>query len=75
MEKADLFRVKNVEVSYLVENKNNTDVLYKTLKLFVRGTNLGCITSVKNRDPEAVNAGLDSYPLLKTITAGVTLSF
>lgn len=75
IEKADLFRIKNIEASYTLENKTNTNLFYKSVKLFVRGTNLACFSNVKNRDPEAVNAGLDSYPLLKTVTAGLTLSF
>ncbi|WP_298652245.1 SusC/RagA family TonB-linked outer membrane protein [uncultured Proteiniphilum sp.] len=75
IEKADLFRIKNVEVSYTLENKTNASLFYRALKLFVRGTNLACITQVKDRDPEAINAGLDSYPLMKTVTAGLTVSF
>lgn len=74
MENADLFRIKNVELSYTFNNKSDA-LFYKTLKLFARGTNLACFSSVKDHDPEATNAGLDSYPLMRMITAGLTLSF
>lgn len=74
IEKGDFFKIKNVEFSYTFHNKSNSSI-YKKLKLFVKGTNLICFSAAKDYDPETLNAGLTTYPILKNIVGGVSVSF
>jgi len=73
IENGDFFRIKNVELSYTIKNKQ-TDVL-RSVKVFARGTNLLLITKNKLFDPEAMSAGLTNYPILMNITGGLSVSF
>lgn len=71
---ASFFRLKNVELSYTIANKR-ANSLIKKIKVFGRGTNLFVLSSEKNLDPEVMNAGVTNYPVYRTITGGVTLTF
>lgn len=81
LEKADFVRLKNLSLSYelprtVLKNKAG-------LKVFVSATNVFTITGYTGIDPEASSAsgdirqGIDygSYPNVRTITGGCTLSF
>jgi TonB-linked SusC/RagA family outer membrane protein len=81
LEKADFLRLKNLSMSYDIPRK-----VFKGkagLKVFVSATNLWTLTSYTGIDPEANSAsgdirqGIDygSYPNVRTITGGCTLSF
>ncbi|WP_220763874.1 SusC/RagA family TonB-linked outer membrane protein [Flavobacterium sp. UMI-01] len=72
MENASFLRLKNTEFSYSFSNDLWT---VKTVKFFVRGTNLFVLSNVKGLDPEVPNSGVNNYPLFRTITGGVTLGF
>ncbi|MEI6865037.1 SusC/RagA family TonB-linked outer membrane protein [Flavicella sp.] len=72
MENAAFFRLKNVELSYAFSNDLN---VAKKTRFYVRGTNLFVLSNVKDVDPEVPNSGVTNYPLFRTITAGVTVSF
>lgn len=68
------FRLKNVELSYTFDfAKKNIGL--KNLKLFARGANLFVISEEKNLDPEMMGAGVDNYPVLRTFTGGLTMTF
>lgn len=72
MENAAFFRLKNVELSYTLAN--DTWIAKKT-KFYVRGTNLFVLSDVKDLDPEVPQSGVTNYPVFRTITGGVSLSF
>jgi TonB-linked SusC/RagA family outer membrane protein len=71
---ADFFRLKNVEVSYTLSNKQRKP-LFRNMKLFARGTNLFVLSGIKDMDPELVEAGLNNYPIGRTLTAGLSVNF
>lgn len=71
---ADFFRIKNIECSYTFNNRSVTAVA-KQIKVFARGANLFVISSIKDLDPELLNGGITNYPLLRTITGGVSFTF
>lgn len=73
LENSNFFRLKNVELSYTFNTKRGNAL--KKVKLFGRATNLFVLSSEKNLDPEALNAGVTNYPVYRTITGGVTLTF
>lgn len=71
---ASFFRLKNVELSYTISSKRANSII-KKIKLYGRGTNLFVLSSEKNLDPEVMNAGVTNYPVYRTFTGGVTLTF
>lgn len=73
-ESASFFRLKNVELSYTFSSKRDNSIV-KKVKFFSRGTNLFVLSSIKELDPEVMNAGITNYPVCRTITGGVTLTF
>lgn len=72
MEDASFFRLKNIELSYTIAN---TAWTVKQLKFFARASNVLVISAIKELDPEALNAGVDRYPIFRTLTGGLTFSF
>ncbi|WP_293011279.1 SusC/RagA family TonB-linked outer membrane protein [Mongoliibacter sp.] len=72
LEDASFFRLKNVELSYSLANAAWT---VKNIRLFVRATNVFVISAIKELDPEALNAGVTNYPIFRTVTSGVAVSF
>lgn len=71
---AAFFRMKNVEVSYTLPALFETSV-FRDIKFFVRGTNLFVLSGIKELDPELINAGVDTYPVNRTLTGGVSVRF
>ena len=68
-------RLKNAELSYTFGyNKPLTSSL-KTIKVFLRGTNILTVSGIKDLDPEIPNAGVTNYPLFSTYTAGLSATF
>jgi hypothetical protein len=61
-----------VELSYTFGLGKKKPVNYK---LFVRGANLLVMSSVKDLDPECLNAGVSTYPFFRTVTGGLSLTF
>lgn len=71
LEDASFFRLKNVELSYTLPSER----VAKSYRFHLRGTNLFVLSSNKDLDPEVPNAGVDNYPVLRTVTGGVTVNF
>jgi len=69
------FRLKNVELSYTFGFNKPLSPAVKTVKVFMRGTNILTISKVKELDPEALNAGVNNYPLFSTYTVGLSVVF
>ena len=74
IQNTSFFRLKNVELSYTFSNKS-PEALASKVKIYTRGTNLLVISKVKDLDPEALNAGVTNYPVLSTLTAGISVTF
>lgn len=74
LEDAGFFRLKNVELSYTLTNRKPTGFC-KQCKFFVRGTNLFVLSKIKDLDPECLDAGLTNYPVYRTFTGGVSITF
>lgn len=74
LEDAAFFRLKNVELSYTFTSKNLNSVV-GSVKAYVRGTNLWTVSAIRDLDPEVLNGGVTSYPLMSTITGGVSITF
>lgn len=67
------FKVQTVELAYTLVPKNTKVV--KNVKFSLRGANLLTLTGVKYVDPENYNSGVTTYPLFRTVAAGVKMEF
>ena len=74
IENTSFFRMKNVELSYTF-NHFCAGSAVKKVKVFARGANLFVISSVKDLDPELLDAGVTNYPMTRTFTGGVSFVF
>ncbi len=66
------FKIQDVEVAYTLPLKSKA---IRSIRFSVKGQNLATFTGIKDVDPENINAGVSSFPLMKTITGGIKLSF
>ena len=73
--KGDYFKIQNVELAYNIPLEKLTPIRSRGMRIFVRGANLLTITKVKDVDPESINSGVTVYPLYKTFTGGIKLTF
>ncbi len=73
IENTSFFRLKNVELSYTFDNVSVV-AIPRRVKLYVRGSNLFVISKVEGLDPEALNSGLGNYPVLTSLSAGVSVT-
>ena len=73
--KGDFLKIKNAEFAYTIPGRRLQIIKATGMRIFVRGSNLLTISSVKDIDPESPTSGITSYPLYKTYTAGVSLTF
>jgi TonB-linked SusC/RagA family outer membrane protein len=73
--KGGYFKIQNVEVAYNLPASSLQVLRTKGVRFFIRGANLLTISKVKEVDPESVNSGVTVYPLFRTFTGGIKLTF
>ena len=69
------FKIQNVEIAYNIPVAPGKVIGARGLRLYVRGANLLTISKIKDVDPESINSGVTVYPLFKTFSGGVKLTF
>ena len=67
------FKLQSVELAYTLVPKAAKAV--KRVKFSLRGANLLTLTGIEYVDPENYNAGVTTYPLFRTVAAGVKMEF
>jgi hypothetical protein len=72
---AGWFKLRNAEFGYTLPHTFTEKFGVGALKLFFRGSNLLTISKIKDKDPESLDAGLTNFPLLRTLTGGISVSF
>ena len=65
-------KLRNAELWYRIPAKAYTKLSRPEIKLFLRGTNLFSIDSIDVLDPEVLGV---SYPLLRTVQTGFSITF
>lgn len=75
LRKGDYFKIQNIELAYNLPVSATNLMGVRKARFFVRGANVATISGIKDVDPESTNSGIDCYPLNKTFTAGVKLTF
>jgi len=66
-------RLKNLNIAYTLPKHLLSGVGVNKVQLFLNGTNLFCISGMDLYDPEQNT--LDSYPLMRTFTGGLSINF
>lgn len=67
------FKLQNVELSYNLRFRKVSWI--KGMKFSLKGQNLLTFSGIKDVDPECIDAGVTSYPLFRSVTAGIKLNF
>ncbi|MBO4671382.1 MAG: SusC/RagA family TonB-linked outer membrane protein [Bacteroidales bacterium] len=67
------FKLQTVELAYTLVPRDAK--VLKRVKFSLRGANLLTLTGIKYVDPENYNAGVTTYPLFRTVAAGVKMEF
>lgn len=75
MRSTDFFKLQNVELAYNIPAKICNNIGIGGIRIFARGANLLTISGIKDTDPESMNSGITCYPLYKTFTGGIKLTF
>lgn len=73
--KGDYFKIQNIELAYNIPSDKLQIIRSRGARLFVRGANLLTISQLKDVDPESINSGISVYPLFRTFTGGIKLTF
>lgn len=67
------FKIQNIELSY---NLHLCKVKWmESIRFSIRGGNLLTLSSVKDVDPENIDAGVTNYPLFRSVTGGIKFIF
>lgn len=73
--KGGFFKIQNVELAWNVPVKSLQWSGVRGFRVFARGANLLTISKIKDVDPESLNSGVENYPLFRTLTGGIKLTF
>lgn len=73
--KGDYFKVQNIELAYNIPLEKLQFMRSQGVRVHLRGANLLTISKIKDVDPESINSGVTVYPLNKTFTLGIKLTF
>ena len=66
-------RLKNLNIAYTLPRHWLTSIGVNRVQLFINGTNLFSLSAFDEHDPE--QESLDSYPLMRTFTGGLSVNF
>lgn len=82
LEDGSYFRMKNIQIGYTLPQNLLSKLKVERLRIYVNADNVFTITDYKGFDPEvvpfnALTQGVDdgNYPMYKTFTAGLQLTF
>ena len=73
---AAYFRIKNINLGYTLPSNLTKKMHISSLRVFVSGQNLVTFSKAwKGFDPEINNANAEFYPVMRTYTAGLNVTF
>ena len=75
MRDGSFFKIQNIEMAYNLKLKADNAAGLRGSRIFIRGANLLTVSGIEDTDPESMDSGVTKYPLYKTFTAGVKLTF
>ena len=75
LESGNYLKIKDIELGYTLPQKISQKARLNKLRFFVKGNNLLTLTGLDDLDPEYLDAGITSYPFMRTFTAGLNVTF
>ncbi len=70
------FKIQNLELAYKIPvQKIEWMKGIRGFRIFARGANVFTLSKIKDVEPENINAGVTVYPLNRTLSGGVKLTF
>lgn len=75
LKSGNYFKIQNVELAYNLPSSVTNIIKAGSARLFVRGANVFTFSKIKDVDPESINSGVSVYPLFKTFSGGIKLTF
>lgn len=75
LQKRDYFKIQNIELAYNFKFQAKHQNALRNIRLFVRAANVLTLSGVTGVDPESLNSGITAYPLNRTVTGGLSLTF
>jgi len=70
------FKIQNIELAYNLPVQNISWMKgIRGFRIFARGANVFTLSKIKDVEPENINAGVTIYPLNRTLSGGVKLTF
>lgn len=71
----EVFQNQEYRVRLHFTGKISSLIKLKSLKIYFRGGNLLTLSKIKDLDPENLDAGITNFPLYRTLTGGVSITF
>ena len=75
LQKGNYLKIQNIELAYNFKFQAKHQNALRNLRIFTRAANVFTLSGVKGVDPESKNSGITTYPLNRTITGGISLTF
>lgn len=75
MENGAWFKLRNIELSYTLPKSISSKISSDKVKLFARGNDLFTISDISDSDPENMSSGVTNYPMYKTVSFGLNLTY
>lgn len=75
LQKRNYFKIQNIEFAYNFKFQAKYQNALRNLRIFARAANVLTLSKVKGVDPESIDSGISVYPLNRTITGGLSLTF
>lgn len=75
IEKGSYFKLRTAELAYTIPASICSKIGADNLKVFVKGDNLFTLSTIKDLDPENINAGLTGNPMFRTFSVGIVLNY
>ena len=70
------FKIQSIELGYNIPvGKGSFSHVVRGLRVYARANNLLTLSGIEDVDPEALGSGLTNYPLMKTFTGGLKMTF
>ncbi|AUP80709.1 SusC/RagA family TonB-linked outer membrane protein [Flavivirga eckloniae] len=71
----NFFKLRTAELAYNFSERISGKFGADKLRLFARGNDLFAISKIKKLDPESLNSGVTDYPMFRTISLGLRLTY
>ena len=69
------FKVQSVELGYNIPVSHRLGKVVRGVRVYARANNLLTLSGIEDVDPEALGSGISNYPLMKTFTGGLKMTF